>query len=123
VRSLPVLLGVVLVVACLGCQQRPAAIPSDEELESQENAPEEKPQPKAMAHAHRADPDYEGKPLKHWVAESEKDSTEARRAAAQALGNLGPAAIPALNTLLGDKDFGVRLAASAALKKIKEGQR
>jgi len=106
------LLSVVLIAFFPGCQREPAATAPrqpdaatwGEEMEHQEETPGEKPKPQDMARQRKPELQYEGKTLRDWVAESKSDSPAARRAAALALGNLGPAAIPALTDLLQDKD-------------------
>ena len=53
------------------------------------------------------------------------DDGGVRCAAAEALGNMGPAAreaVPVLEKLLRDKDPGIRQAAAEALKRIREEQ-
>jgi hypothetical protein len=121
------LLSVALVALFVGCQREPAATTPrqpgaaslEEELEHQGDTPGEKPKPEDMARLRKPELRYEGRTLSGWVAESRSDSPAARRAAALALGNLGPAAIPTLTELLQDKDPDVGLAAALALKKIK----
>jgi hypothetical protein len=44
----------------------------------------------------KPEPEYEGKPLSRWVAESKDKDSMVRLLAASALGNIGPVAIPAL---------------------------
>jgi hypothetical protein len=71
----------------------------------------------------RPEPEYEGQPLSHWMAECRSASTPSRLAAAEALGQMGldaKAAIPDLTELLLDKDAAVRGDADEALKEIKK---
>ncbi len=49
------------------------------------------------------EPIYEGKPLSQWIALVEDEDEHVRDAAVSAIGKIGPAAIPALRELLGDK--------------------
>jgi HEAT repeat protein len=114
------ILTVVFVCICFGCQQ--AIDPSllEEETADQESELAEVPQPKSMVRVHKSEPEVDGKVLDRLLAECKSDSVETRKAAAVALGEIGPAAIPALTELLRDKDLGVRLAASSTLKKIKD---
>jgi len=121
------LLSVLLIAVFPGCQWEPAATTPEqpgaatlgEELEHPEETPGQQPKPQSLARPRKPELQYEGKTLRDWEAESKSDSPAARRAAALALGNLGPAAIPALTELLQDKDPDVGLAAALALKKIK----
>jgi formylglycine-generating enzyme required for sulfatase activity len=117
-------LAIMLLALSVGCQPEPASTFSEEELGHPSDTPiAEKPAPKEMAQRPTPEPQFDGKPLDYWVAESKNVSAESRRAAADALGNLGLRAIPALTVLLQDKDLGVRLAAALALKKIRSGKK
>ena len=60
----------------------------------------------------------QGKTLGEWTIQAKDKDLKARIKAAEALGEMGPAAIPALIELLLDKDYEVRRAASSALKPI-----
>ncbi len=59
--------------------------------------------------------EYGGKPLSFWILQAKSNSTESRKAAATAFGNMGPPAIPALIELLKDKEHMVRWNAAQAL--------
>ena len=60
-------------------------------------------------------PSYEGKTLSQWKALAKNTDPEVRTRAAQALGCIGPVAVPDLAKLLKDKDWGVRWAAASGL--------
>ena len=60
-------------------------------------------------------PEYDGKPLRHWVAQAASEDAAKRRAAAEALGKIGPEGVPALLKLLEDKDHRVRSVATLAV--------
>lgn len=123
-KPLGLILGVFFVFLYCGCQQNPNPMsPEEELLMHEENPATEEPQTKSMVHAHKAETENTGEVFDHWLKESKSDSAESRKAAATALGDMGPAAIPVLNELLHDKDLGVRLKASSALKQIKDGQK
>ena len=66
----------------------------------------------------KPEPEYEGKPLSRWVAETKDEDERVRIAAARALGKIGLAAVPALTQLLTDKDEGVQMVAATLLGKI-----
>jgi hypothetical protein len=124
VKPLHLLLTTTLLALCIGCGPGAGVKLPDEELEEEEQAvPATPPPPKSMVHTHKSQLEHDGKPLDYWVAESKSESVETRLAAVHALGNMGPAAVPALNELLRDKDFGVQLAAAEALKKIRQEKR
>lgn len=120
IRLLSLLL-LVLVVPCLSCNRPAVQMPDEDEAE--DNTPVEKAPPESMVHAHKVEPEYHGKPLRYWLAESKSESAASRRAAAEALGNMGPAGLPALREMLRDQDMGVKLAAATAMKRINAGQR
>ena len=64
------------------------------------------------------EPVYKGKPLSAWVEQLADRNATARQEAAEALGQIGPAAKPAVGALiaaLGDADDAVRDAAAEAL--------
>jgi hypothetical protein len=107
------------IVLATGCGQEPVPVPVEEESEDEMAAPADVPEVKSMVEPHKREPEYRGKPLSYWVAESKSRSAASRRAAADALGNVGPAAVGALTELLQDDDMGVRLAAATALKKVR----
>src|SRR5205823_3204608 len=67
------------------------------------------------------EPAYRGKPVSAWVAGLKEEDAGSRRAAARALGRIGPGAAAAVGPLAGalrDQDAGVRSAAALALGKI-----
>ena len=66
----------------------------------------------------KPEPEHEGKPLSRWVAETKDKDSMVRLHAALALGEIGPAAIPALTELLKDKNWHVRHNAVWALKAV-----
>ena len=69
----------------------------------------------------KPEPEYKGKPLSQWVAETQDEDSQVRLAAAWALSQIGPkakTAVPALTQLLKGKDVWVRVAAAKALGKI-----
>ena len=91
------LLSFSLVGACLGYGEEPAAPSGSHE------------------------PAYDGKPLGYWVTQSKDKDRAVREAAADALGEIGPAAkaaVPALVELLKDKERQVPFVAAVALGKI-----
>ena len=71
--------------------------------------------------SNKPEPEYQGKPLSRWVAETQDKDAVVRLSAALALGEIGPeakTAVPALTELLKDKDSNVQWAAARALGKI-----
>jgi HEAT repeat protein len=67
---------------------------------------------------HKGPPEYQGKPLRYWEAQAASDSADRRRAAAEALGAIGPQGLPALVILRSDTDPHVWPTASLALRKM-----
>ena len=66
----------------------------------------------------KPEPEYKGKNLSHWVAETKHKDAVVRLAAARGLAKIGPAAVTALTQLLTDKDEGVRMVAATFMGKI-----
>ena len=64
------------------------------------------------------EPTYHGKTVSEWIARTKDKDERVRRAAAKALGEISPAAIPALVELLKDKSKDSQEAAIEALRKI-----
>lgn len=119
-RSLALLLIFALAISCVGCQPEGGATLLEDEEYVEASA--QRPEAKKMAQGHATEPMHEGKTLTDWAAQAKSERAEDRRAAAEALGHLGPPAVPVLTELLRDPDMGVRLAAATALKKAKEAQ-
>jgi hypothetical protein len=71
---------------------------------------------------HRKEPTYQGKTLGEGTTLTKDKDPAVRIEATEALGKMGPAAIPALIDLLGDKDQHVRQEAAEALEKIKKAK-
>ena len=71
---------------------------------------------------HKARPDrYQGKPLRYWESQADSENFDSRRAAAKALGEIGPNGVPTLLILSQDQDSRVR--ASATLAMLSMGKR
>ena len=90
-RSLGLLLAFAVAIVSFGADQKPASTSQAKE------------------------PTFEGKTLSQWMAQARDPKEENRESAFHALGNMGPAAIPALTELLKDKDSKVCSAAADAV--------
>ena len=75
-------------------------------------------EPKPAPTSQGKEPIYAGKTLGEWIARTKDKDKLVRRAAAVALGNIGPAGVPALAELLKDKDWSVRVFVAPALGQI-----
>jgi len=67
------------------------------------------------------EPEYQGKPLSHWLSQAKDKDPNVRFRATEALGEMGAAAkaaVPTLAELLRDKEWSVRKSAALALRKI-----
>ena len=78
-------------------------------------------EPPGTSGNHKPEPEYDGRSLSYWLAQSKEKGESSRRAAAHALGQIGPeakAAVPALMELLKDTDSELRWLAALALGQI-----
>jgi hypothetical protein len=119
------LLMVIYMSICIGCEEKivdPMQLEEDASIQ-QESTPAEQPQLKSMVRVHKTESVDSDAALEHWREECKSELSETRKNAAIALGDIGPAAMPLLTALLRDKDLGVRLAASSAIKKIRTGDK
>ena len=60
------------------------------------------------AQKRKTTPSYEGKPLRYWQRQAESEDPAKRQAAAEALGKIGPNALPTLVKMRNDRERRVR---------------
>ena len=68
--------------------------------------------------APQREPRYDGEPLSHWETMAASQNRDDRVAAAKALGEIGPDGLPALTTLMLDRDNHIKAMAGLAVAKM-----